>query len=255
MLILLFLFGFWPIGSLLCQQQNDGSLLIAAAADMAPLETGLAQGFRQVTGQQLTFVLAASGMLARQIQQGAPYDVYLCANQRFVQDLVKSGDILADSVTIYAYGRIALWSKSGEVRSLSDLLDKSMLHLAIANPAHAPYGMAAREALKNRGLWDALQPKLIYGQNVRQALEFAESGNADAVVTSWTLVFNKGGVLLPEKWHQPIRQTGGVVKSSRHRDLAGQFLEFLTGEPGRRLLRDHGLLPPTPSGVPGRKRP
>ena len=89
-----------------------------------------------------------------------------------------------------------------------------MKHLAIPNPEHAPYGVAAREALENRKLWKQIQPKIVYGENVSQALQFAESGNADAVITSWTLLKGRG-ILLPDSWHKPIRQAGAVVKSSQ----------------------------------------
>jgi molybdate transport system substrate-binding protein len=183
-------------------------------------------------------------MLARQIQQGAPYDVYLSANEGFVRDLVRSGHVVADSVRFYAYGRIALWSKRRAIQSLSELLDNRVLHVAIANPTHAPYGMAAREALKNQLIWDKLKPKLVYGENVRQAFEYAHSGNADAVITAWTLVFDRGGILLPGKWHRPIRQAGGVVKASRQQQAARRFLTFLAGSEGGKLLRKGGLFVP-----------
>lgn len=239
----------------LFSQQQPANLLVAAAADMAPLEKPLSEGFRNATGRKLTFVLASSGMLARQVEQGAPYDIYLSANERFVRELVDSGHILGDSLVIYAYGRIALWSKNPSIRSLSDLLGGNVRHVAIANPAHAPYGMAAREALQKRGVWESLKPKLVYGENVRQALQLAESGNADAVITAWTLVFDKGGVLLPEEWYSPIRQAGGIVKTTGNLEMSRRFLEFLTGEQGRKLLRGNGLFPPTPSGARDRRRP
>jgi molybdate transport system substrate-binding protein len=235
--------------------QTRPGLLVAAAADLAPAEGGLRVAFRQATGAELTFVLASSGMLARQIDQGAPYDVYLSANEVFIEDLAKSGRLIPGSVRVYALGRIGLWSKDRTLRSVADLADAHLRHVAIPNPAHAPYGMATREALKNRGLWSVLQPKLVYGDNVLQAFQFASSGNAEAVITSWTLLFDKGGILLPNSWHQPIRQAGGVVAASRQASLALRFLDFLTGEKGAKVLGQYGLFPPTPSGERGRKRP
>jgi molybdate transport system substrate-binding protein len=236
-------------------QQDAAPLLVAAASDLAPVEADLSRVFRRAGGGSITFTLASSGMLARQIQQGAPYDVYLSANEGFVQELVSSGHLVAESVRIYAHGRIALWSKSGTIRSLSDLHDKKVLHVAIANPAHAPYGMAAREALQSQGVWKSLGPKLVYGENVRQAFQLAESGNADAVITAWTLVFDKGGILLPEDWHPPIRQAGSIVKTGRRQHSARRFLDFLTSEQGRKLLTRFGLFPPKPSGGRDRRPP
>ena len=242
------------IGGLSAVQQPP-TLLVAAAADLAPLQDDLREAFYKVSGERATFVLASSGMLAQQIRQGAPYDVYLSANESFVQDAVRSGHIVADSVRVYAHGRLGLWSKDGRSRTLKDLVDSSVRHIAIANPAHAPYGMAAREVLNNQGLLDLLSEKLVLGENVRQAFQLAESGNADAVITAWTLLFDKGGVLLPESWHKPIRQAGGVVAASPRRRSADAFLNFLTSPAGRELLQHKGLFPPTPSDAPGRRRP
>ncbi len=235
--------------------QTRPSLLVAAAADLAPAEGSLRVAFRQATGAELAFVLASSGMLARQIDQGAPYDAYLSANEVFIEDLAKSGRLIPGSVRVYALGRIGLWSKDQRIRSVADLADAHLRHVAIPNPAHAPYGMAAREALKNRGLWSVLEPKLVYGDNVLQAFQFASSGNAEAVITSWTLLFNKGGILLSDSWHQPIRQAGGVVARSRQASLALRFLDFLTEEKGAKVRGQYGLFPPTPSGERDRKRP
>jgi len=215
--------------------------VIGAAADLAPAEASLTHAFRKISGASAVFASGSSGNLARQIQNGAPYDVFLSANDSFVDELVKSGYLVADSVRVYAYGRVALWSRGGKVRSLQDLLAPGVLHVAIANPLHAPYGVAAQQILKNQGLWDRLAAKIVYGENVQQALQFAESGNADAAITAWSLVFDHGGILLPAKWHAPVRQAGAVVKSSRQRALAGRFLEFLTGAEGKALLRKYGF--------------
>jgi molybdate transport system substrate-binding protein len=182
-------------------------------------------------------------MLARQIEQGAPYDVYLSANERFVADLAASGHLVPGTVRVYAVGRIALWSQEGVVRSLDGLDSARVRHVAIANPSHAPYGQAAKEALENKQLWRKLERKIVFGENVRQALQFAESGNADAAITAWSLVFASGGVLLPQVLHSPIRQGAGAVAGSRHPEWAARFLEFLTGPDAQKLLRQYGFFP------------
>jgi molybdate transport system substrate-binding protein len=218
---------------------HAADLIVAAASDLAPLSAALEKGF---TAAHVKFTLASSGSLKQQIENGAPFDVFLSANDQYVTDLAKSGQVDKSTVIIYATGRLALWSRDGSVKSLDDLKKPEVKHLAIPNPEHAPYGVAARQALENRKLWKEIEPKIVYGENVRQALQFAESGNADAVITSWTLLKGRG-ILLPDSWHQPIRQAGAVVKSSAQPALARDFLKFLTGPEGKKILDSAGLTP------------
>jgi molybdate transport system substrate-binding protein len=232
---------FSPIGL-----ADQPELLVAAAADLSAMQVPLTQAFERATGIRARFVLGASGMLSRQIEQGAPYDIFLSANEKFVEDLAASGRLERDSARIYAYGRLALWSKDGSVKRLADLRSPRIQHLALANPVHAPYGAAARQALESQGLWRELQARIVYGENVRQALQYAESGNAEAVITAWSLLFNRGGILLPESLHSPIRQSCGIVAASRHRAEARRFLDFLSGQQGRKILEANGLFPLAP---------
>jgi molybdate transport system substrate-binding protein len=221
--------------------QDRQGFLIGAAADLQPLNDQLGAAFAKVAGTRPVFTFAASGSLAQQIRNGAPYDVYLSANETFVRQLGESGHLLPDTIKVYAYGRIALWSKSGRIHTLADLTAPSVRHLAIANPVHAPYGAAAQAALRSQGLWEKLEPKLVYGENVEQTYQYAESGNAEAAIVGWSQVFKKGGILLSATWHPQISQTGAVVKGSRHPDLARRFLAFLTGGEGKAVLRQFGF--------------
>jgi molybdate transport system substrate-binding protein len=214
---------------------------VAAAADLARTAPQLGPAFAQATGYQARFIFGASGMLTRQIENGAPYDVFLCANDSFINELAQTGNLVPGSIVLYAQGRLALWSRSGRIRTLADLARPGVRHIAIANPLHAPYGVAAKEALTTQGLWDKVSARLVYGENVNQTLQYAESGNADATITAWSLVFDKGGILLPAAWHAPIRQLGAVVKTSRHPREASAFLQFLTGPAGRDILRRFGF--------------
>ena len=218
-------------------------LIVAAASDLAPLASNLEVAFAKSTGVRVRFTLASSGLLAHQIEEGAPFDVFLSANDQYVLELAASGRIDAASVEIYAQGRIALWSLNGAVRSLEDLKRPEIKHIAIPNPEHAPYGVAARKALESRGVWKDVESKIVYGENVRQALQFAESGNAEAVITSWTLLQGRG-MILPAGWHSPIRQAAGVVQSSRYKTDALKFVKFLTGSEGRKILEAGGLFAP-----------
>lgn len=190
----------------------------------------------------MKFVLGSSGLLARQIAQGAPYDVFLSANEKFVRDLAEAGRLAPGTVRVYALGRLGLWSGGGGIRRLGDLRQAGVLHIAIPNPTHAPYGLAAVEALKNEGIWKDVEGKAAYGENVRQALQFAESGNADAVLTAWSLLKGRpGAVLIPDDRHAPIRQGCGVVAGTAHGAEARRFLEFLGGREARGILESYGF--------------
>lgn len=227
---------------LLVQVLHAQELIVAAAADLAPLEKQLTEAFLKETGIRTRFSLGSSGMLARQIANGAPYDLYLSANEGFVKELMDAGQLDPATVRHYATGRLGLWSASGKVKTIKDLEATKLI--AMANPKHAPYGMAAEELLKREGSFGQLQSKLVLAENVRQAYEFARTGNADAVVTSWTMLFDKGGILLPDSGHKPIRQSGGVVKRSKNQEGARRFLAFLTGPKGQEILQAGGLFPP-----------
>ena len=240
------------LSTCLAAQPPSQELLVAAAADLAPLQEPLTRAFEQASGIRIRFVLGSSGMLSRQIEQGAPYDVFLSANENYITELARAGRLVPDSVRTYASGRIALWSKDGRIQRLEDLRNPRVLHLAIPNPAHAPYGVAAKEALLNQGLWKELQPRVVFGENVRQAFQYAQSGNAEAVITAWSLVFSQGATLLPDKLHSPIWQTGGMVASTRQAAAARRFLDFLAGPEGQRILQAGGLFPPVKPRVAGK---
>lgn len=221
-------------------------LLVAAASDLSPLESSLRQSFEARSGVKLRFTFGSSGMLARQVRSGAPFDVYLSANEQFVQELAKDRFLLSGSVRAYATGRAGLWSQSGQIRSVKDLAGAGVRQIAIPNPQHAPYGVAAEQILRQAGVLDQVRGKLVLAENVRQAFEYARTGNADAVLTSWTLLFDKGGLLLPDSGHAPIRQAGGVIQGTRNERAGRAFLEFLTGAEGQKLLARFGLFPPQP---------
>ena len=221
------------------------ALLVAAAADLAPLEAPLTRGYIASGGGPLRFVFGSSGMLARQIENGAPYDVFLCANEQIVQDLAAHKHLIPASVTAYATGRLGLWAPHGTPASLAALLDSKIRLIAIANPQHAPYGAAARALLEHAGLWTRLQAKILLAENVRQAYEYAHTGNADAVITSWTLVRGESGAkLLPDAGYPPIRQSGGVVTGAQRQPQASAFLRFLLSPAGQKILQAGGLFAP-----------
>jgi molybdate transport system substrate-binding protein len=211
-------------------------ILVAAASDLAPLEPELKKVLPEC---RFRFSFGSSGALARQIEAGADFDVYLAASRSFVDQLVRGGNADSAQVVPYARGRIALWSRSG--LKWQDL--RRADRIAIANPALAPYGLAAKQALQKQGLWEAVRRKIVFGENIRQAWQFAETGNVDAGIVSWSLVYQKGGQLLPESWHAPIEQTGVIPKRSAHPADARRFLDALVSAAGQKMLSSHGLEP------------
>lgn len=225
---------------LLISSIHAADLVVAAAADLAPFTPAFEKSF---TEAHLRFSIGASGSLTRQIENGAPFDVFLSASEQYIRELASKNEVDPATVTVYAQGRLGLWSADGSVRTIDDLLKMPVKHIAIPNPEFAPYGVAARRALETRGLWKRIEPKIVYGENVRQTLQFGETRNADAVITSWTLLKDRG-VLLPAEWHDPILQAGAVVRSSKQAALAAQFLAFLRSPAGQRILQSGGLFAP-----------
>lgn len=205
-------------------------LIVAAASDLQPL----GQLLSQYRPSRVRFVFGSSGVLARQVVAGAPFDVFLSADERRVRELESAGKV--EAVVIYTEGRLAIWSKHYPA-DLAALVNPGIRHIAIANPQHAPFGLAAKEALERAGLWDRLKPKIVYGENVRQAFQFAESGNADSAIVSWTLVRDRGGKLIPKELYSPIRQAGGVVRGRPRIEEARKYLKWLTEGEGAAILK------------------
>lgn len=232
-------------------------LTVAAASDLAPLETRLASGFERQTGVRPRFSFGSSGTLARQIENGAPFDVYLSADEKLAANLAAKK--LVGELKVYAIGRLVLWSADPQFRSIEKLKSDQLRHIAIANPAHAPYGRAAKGALERLGFWKLLEPKIVFGENVRQAFEMARSGNADIAIVSATMG-GIGAIVLPANLHAPIRQAGAVVTGSANSKLGAQFLDYLLSPEGSAILVSGGLEAPvsastSPRTTSGRQSP
>ena len=221
--------------------QERGTLTVAAASDLANLGPELTQAFEKTSpGVKVQFVTQASAMLAQQVENGAPYDVFLSANAQFVDKLVASGKVNPGATT-YATGRLAVLWRDGKTHTINDLTSNAVRYIALANPQLAPYGVAAKEALEHEGLWEKLQSKMVYGENVRQALQLFDSGNADVVLTSDGLVSERKPQLIPADWHRPIVQKAGVVAASQKQKEANLFLQFLLGPTAQGIFAKHGF--------------
>jgi len=217
------------------------TLTVAAAADLSSLGPGLAAQFEKTNPIWVRFVNESSAMLSQQIENGAPYDLFLSANAEYVEKLAKEGKLLPDSVRIYAVGRVGLLWRDKKHHSLNDLAENWVRFVALPNPKLAPYGVAAQQALEHAGVWKMVHPKVVYGENVRQTLELFDSGNADAVLTSGALLKGRDADVLPAEWHAPIVQKAGVVAASSNRDAAEKFLDFLVSPAGQDIFAQFGF--------------
>jgi molybdate transport system substrate-binding protein len=227
------------------------TLIVAAAADLTPAFQELGALFTAQTGINVLFNFGSTGQLAQQIEQGAPVDVFAAANRAYIQELEQLGLVMPDTVALYAQGRITLWTRADSpftFAELRDLMQPGVARVAIANPEHAPYGIAAREALQSAGLWDALQPKLILGENAAQTLQYAETGNVDVAIAALSLSIAAGDqgryVLIPAELHNPLDQALAVVSSTQHEAEARQFAAFVNSPAGRGVMRRYGFVLP-----------
>jgi molybdate transport system substrate-binding protein len=219
---------------------------VAAASDLAWAFEELGKLFEQRTGQKVSFSFAASGALAKQLSQGAPFDLFAAANATFVDSAVEAGACDGSSKALYARGHVVVWSKRGgaKPKTLSELAGVDIQHIAIANPEHAPYGKAAREALIRAGVWHAVQRKIVHAENVRQALKFAETGNADVAIVALSLVAHdrSGQVLAVDPaLHGPIEQTLVVCRRGKNEAGGREFAKLIESSEGQALLERYGF--------------
>ena len=224
-------------------------LTVAAAADLQFAFTEIAEQYEAHTGQPVTLVFGSTGQLAQQIESGAPFDLFAAANIAFVEGLRDKGLVFDDSIALYAEGRIVLAVNRDagiDATKLDDLTNPAIQRIAIANPEHAPYGMAAKEALLRAGLWAAVEPRLVYGENVRQALQFIQTGDAQAGIVALSVADTPEitWLLIDADLHNPLRQALAVVKSSPQPDAARAFAAFINGPEGRPIMQRYGFVLP-----------
>jgi molybdate transport system substrate-binding protein len=228
------------------------TLVVSAAADLRFAFEELGKVFQEETGIRVTFNFGSTGQLAQQIEQGAPADVFAAASVSFVEDLVRKGHIIPETQAPYARGFIVLWTREDSplyFQRIEDVAQAGVRRIAIANPDHAPYGIAAREALQSAGIWDEIQPRLVLGENVSQTLQYAQTGNVDVAIVALSLAVAPsvtGGRYerIPREMHQPIDQALGVVSSTRHEREARAFAEFVNGPKGRPIMERYGFVLP-----------
>jgi molybdate transport system substrate-binding protein len=220
---------------------------VAAASDLARAFAEVGKAFEGKTRKKVTFSFGSSGLLAKQIAEGAPFDLFAAANASFADDAVNSGRCNARTKALYARGRIVVWTKKGAAKAtLADLADPRFVKVAIANAEHAPYGQAAREALQRAGVLDKVQPKLVFGENVQQALQFAQTGNAEAAIVALSLATVADGefTLIAESEHSPLDQALVACGEGPRFAVAKDFAAFVSSPDGRAIMNRYGFVLP-----------
>ena len=227
-------------------------ITIAAAADLKFAMDEIVGAFKKANpADEVDVVYGSSGKFQTQIRQGAPYDLYFSADIGFPRELAKDG-FAASGVKPYAFGRIVLWSASMDASrmTLASLTDAKIARIAIANPQHAPYGKRAEEALRASGLWEKVEPKLVYGENIAHTAQFVQTGNAQVGIIALSLAVNpelssKGGYwLIPDKLHEPLEQGFIVTRRAEGSALAKRFAAYMDGKPARAVMTKYGFVLP-----------
>ncbi|HEV2762329.1 MAG TPA: molybdate ABC transporter substrate-binding protein [Pyrinomonadaceae bacterium] len=224
-------------------------ITVAAASNLTDVFEEVSKSFGERTGVRVVHSFGATADLARQIRNGAPFDVFAAADVPHVLELEREGFVTPFSPAVYARGRLALWTPPGgrvRLARLEDLARPEVTRIALARPEVAPYGQAAADALRALNLWDELEPKVVYAQNVSQARQFAASGNADAAFVPRSLVKAGDGEALDvdESLHRPLEQAAGVVKASTKQEAARRFVEFLLSDEGQKIFERYGYRRP-----------
>ena len=229
--------------------------VIAAASSVKFALQDIAEAFYQDTGKNVRISYSSSGNLTRQIQQGGPFELFFSANGNYVKQLFQQHKTL-DQGVIYAFGRLVLLTSKNSSLSLDQKLNGvrqaihagQIQHFAMANPIHAPYGVAAREVLQQLGLWELTEPHLVLGENVAQAAQFASSGAAQVGLISYSLALapalqkSTRSILIPASLHQPLQQTMVLLNGAG--DTAKLFFKFLQQDKARVILSRYGYSTP-----------
>lgn len=248
-------------------ERPAGPLLVFAAADLRDALAEVARDHRAAGGDSAVLVFGSTGDLATQIANGAPADLFFAASAPPVDSLAARGLVVDGTRAVYALGRLALVARCAApargaagvpvptrgasgcpTLTLADLGGPGVRTVAVADPAHAPYGLAARQALERSGLWERVRPKLVLGANISQAEQFVATGNADAGLIALSLVLRVPGrphALVDPALHDPLRQTAAVIAGSARPAAAARFLQYVLGPAGQRAMRRYGFtLPP-----------
>lgn len=237
------------------EKKNPPALVVAAAADLNSALKEIGNAYEKKTGEKVLISFGASGALTQQIHNGAPFDIFFSADMDYPRQLIKAGEAESNTLSEYALGKLVLWVPTDspldiEHQGMKALLDPSVKKIAIANPQQAPYGRAAVAALQHAGLYEQLADKLVTGENVSQAAQFVESGNAQAgfIALAHALapqIQAKGKYWeVPATDYPPLAQAAVVLSRSQHKPEAAEFLAYLKSKEALDVLRKYGFTAP-----------
>lgn len=230
---------------------DSPEIIVAAAANLTDAFEDLAQKFTKQTGIRVVLSFGGTADLAKQIENGAPFDVFAAADTAHVDALEQKGLLTTGTRALYARGSLVIWFPNGstiKVERAEDLARKEVERIAIAKPDIAPYGQAAVDTLRALNIWDQVEPRVVYGMNVSQVKQFVSSGNAEAGFLPRALVRPGEGryIEISEHLHRPIDQALAVIKASANQPAAQRFADFVLGPEGQLILKEYGYKPPTP---------
>lgn len=236
------------IGSFAFSAAQAGEVQVAVAANFTAPIQAIAADFEKDTGHKLIAAYGATGQFYTQIKNGAPFEVFLAADDSTPQKLEKEGDIVPGSRFTYAIGTLALWSaKEGYVDDKGEVLKKNdYKHLSIANPKTAPYGLAATQVLAKEGLTEKVKAKLVEGQNITQAYQFISTGNAELGFVALSQIYKDGKVtegsawIIPESLHDPIKQDAVILKKGENNPAAKALADYLKGPKATEIIKSYG---------------
>lgn len=235
-------------------QKPCGTITVAAASDLDYAMKEIAENFEKATGCAIRLSTGSSGNFLSQIENGAPFDVFFSADIEYPKKLEAEGLATPGSTYLYAVGKIVLYvrndSRLDVSRGITVLRDPVVRKLSIANPQHAPYGRAAQEALRNAGVYNVVKDRLVLGENISQAAQFVQSGNADAGILALSLVLSPGlkenGRFwrIPENLYAPIQQGVVLVRASKNPKAAQAFLDYIKSPATAAVLERYGFALP-----------
>ncbi|MBA2527435.1 MAG: molybdate ABC transporter substrate-binding protein [Pyrinomonadaceae bacterium] len=231
-------------------EKPSSEIIVAAAANLTDAFQELSRRFSDRTGIRVILSFGGTADLAKQIENGAPFDIFAAADAAHVEALEQKGLLTQGTRALFARGSLVLWIPAGStinVERVEDLKRKEVERIAIAKPDIAPYGQATVETLRALKMWDEMEPKVVYGMNVSQVKQFVSSGNAEAGFLPRSLVKPGEGkhIDISEELHQPIDQALAVIRSSEKQDAARLFTEFVLSPEGQLILKEYGYKPPT----------
>ncbi|MBP8082062.1 MAG: molybdate ABC transporter substrate-binding protein [Spirochaetes bacterium] len=225
---------------------EKGIITVAAAANLNLPLNEISALYKKETGKTVTLVFSSSGNLSAQIKNGAPFDLFIAANEGFADSLIKDNYADSGSKKVYAIGRAACAFSpklSKKIKRLEDLLSPDVKKIAIADPSYAPYGQAAKEALISLGLWDNLKDKFVYGKDIQHSYSLVKSGNTEAGFIALASVKPNevGYFLIDSKLHKPLTQALCIISSSKKKKEAELFSNFIIGIKGKQILKKYGF--------------